>query len=147
MEVVRITKKIKLEMAHALLNYEGDCRNIHGHSYTLEVTLKGRVNSKPHHEEGMIMDFSFLKEIVYSAILKDFDHALVLHDIVPEPLLSSIRSYFPKVTTVPFTPTCERLVAHFYHLLRDSMIDDIELYKLKLWETETSFAEYYSSDN
>ena len=63
--MIRITKKIKFEMAHALHGYDGLCKNVHGHSYRLSVTIKGDVkNEKGYKKDGMVMDFGVLKDIV-----------------------------------------------------------------------------------
>ena len=76
---IRVTKEFRFEMAHALAGHDGPCRNIHGHSYLLSVTLTGTpVNDPASPKNGMVMDFSDLKKIVDSAIVRPFDHALVL---------------------------------------------------------------------
>ena len=60
--MIRITKEFKFEMAHALHGYDGLCKNIHGHSYKLWVTIRGAVlNERTHKKDGMVMDFAFLK--------------------------------------------------------------------------------------
>lgn len=76
---VLVTKIFTFEMAHALLNYDGDCKNIHGHSYKLHVTILGKpLQNKEHPKNGMVMDFKALKTIVKAKIINPFDHALVL---------------------------------------------------------------------
>ncbi len=65
MQNIRITKIFHFEMAHALNNYDGLCRNIHGHSYKLRVTLIGQPsNDKTSPKKGMLIDFSDIKKIV-----------------------------------------------------------------------------------
>ena len=78
--MIRITKEFKFEMAHALHAYDGLCKNIHGHSYRLWVTVKGKVkNDHGHTKDGMVMDFGGLKEIVKPEIVDKYDHSLVLN--------------------------------------------------------------------
>ncbi|HQQ12325.1 MAG TPA: 6-carboxytetrahydropterin synthase, partial [Bacteroidales bacterium] len=67
MSKIRITKEFKFEMAHALLGYDGPCRNVHGHSYELIVTVIGEPIAETGHVKlGMVMDFGDLKRIVMS---------------------------------------------------------------------------------
>lgn len=76
MALIRVTKEFRFEMAHALWNYDGPCRNVHGHSYILYVTLAGEpVNDPDHPRNGMVIDFGDLKKIVRENIVDRFDHA------------------------------------------------------------------------
>ena len=77
---IRITKEFKFEMAHALYGYDGLCKNIHGHSYKLWVTVKGNVLQKNNHKKnGMVMDFGELKQITNKHIIDKYDHSFVLN--------------------------------------------------------------------
>ncbi len=79
MATIRLTKEFSFEAAHALDGYDGPCREIHGHSYRLFVTVKGRPSTAEGDPEcGMVMDFGALKRIVNQEIVARFDHALVL---------------------------------------------------------------------
>ena len=65
MAVIRLTKEFSFEMAHTLDGYDGPCREIHGHSYRLFVTVKGRPKDDPSDSKcGMVIDFGDLKRIV-----------------------------------------------------------------------------------
>ena len=78
--MIRITKEFKFEMAHALFGYDGLCKNIHGHSYRLWVTIRGEIKKeKNHKKDGMVMDFDILKKIVKPEIVDKYDHSLVLN--------------------------------------------------------------------
>ena len=73
METVRITKQFTFETGHALYGYDGKCRNVHGHSYKLSVTVIGLPISDPEHvKQGMVMDFGDLKTIVNKEIVDKF---------------------------------------------------------------------------
>ena len=75
--MIRITKEFKFEMAHALHGYDGLCKNIHGHSYKLFVTVKGKIkNEKGNTKDGMVLDFTSLKDIVKKHIILKYDHSL-----------------------------------------------------------------------
>ena len=144
--MIRITKEFNFEMAHALHGYDGLCKNIHGHSYKLWVTVKGEVrNEKGHVKDGMVIDFDGLKEIVKPAIIDKYDHSLVLN--ANSPHASIDLSAFEKVFYLPYQPTSENLVMDFALKIKSKLPQEIELYKVVLSETATSFAEWNSQDN
>ena len=81
---IRVTKIFEFEAAHALDCHDGKCSNIHGHSYKLHVTVVGKPNrSKGDPKDGMVIDFSDIKQIVKSMVVGPFDHALVLEKDSP----------------------------------------------------------------
>jgi 6-pyruvoyltetrahydropterin/6-carboxytetrahydropterin synthase len=145
MAIIRITKEFKFEMAHALHGYDGLCKNIHGHSYRLWVTVRGRVKKeKGHKKDGMVLDFEVLKNIVKPKIVEKYDHSLILNANSPHANLDLIS--FEKVYHVPYQPTSENLVNDFAQIIKNSLPKDIELFKVVLSETATSFAEWNSKD-
>ena len=144
--MIRITKEFKFEMAHALHGYDGLCKNIHGHSYKLWVTIKGEVlNERTHKKDGMVMDFDILKELVKPNIIEKYDHSLVLNANSPHAEIDF--SAFEKVFFLPYQPTSENLVSDFALQIKNNLPEGIELYKLVLSETATSFAEWHSEDH
>lgn len=143
--MIRITKEFKFEMAHALHGYDGLCKNIHGHSYRLWVTIKGHIlESKGHKKDGMVMDFDILKKIVKPEIIDKYDHSLVLNGGTSHAEID--LTAFEKVFLLPYQPTSENLVADFALKIKSKLPDGIELYKVVLSETATSFAEWHSKD-
>ena len=146
MAKVRITKEFKFEMAHALHGYDGLCANIHGHSYRLWVTVRGDVKKEPTHtKDGMVIDFMDLKSIVKPTIIKKYDHSLVLNANSSHANLD--LSAFDKVYYLPYQPTSENLVADFANAIISLLPKKIELLKVVLSETSTSFAEWNREDN
>ena len=144
--MVRITKEFKFEMAHALHGYDGLCKNIHGHSYKLCVTVKGEIkNDKGNPKDGMVLDFDVLKNIVKPEIINKYDHSLVLNANSPHSEID--LSAFEKVFFLPYQPTSENLVTDFALKIKNKLPQGIELYKVVLSETATSFAEWNSQDN
>ena len=132
-------------MAHALHGYDGLCKNIHGHSYKLWVTIRGVVlNERTHKKDGMVMDFDVLKNFVKPTIVDKYDHSLVLNANSPHAEIDF--SAFEKVFFLPYQPTSENLVSDFALQIKKKLPEDIELYKLVLSETATSFAEWHSKD-
>jgi len=146
MEKIRITKEFKFEMAHALHGYDGLCKNIHGHSYKLRVTVRGNVRQeKGHKKDGMVMDFSVIKDIVKPEVIDKYDHSLVLNADSPHATID--LSAFEKVHYLPFQPTSENLVLDFVKTIKEKLPSHVELYKVVLSETATSFAEWSLEDN
>jgi len=146
MEKIRITKEFKFEMAHALHGYDGLCANIHGHSYRLWVTVRGNVKKENKHiKDGMVMDFTDLKSIVKPTIIKKYDHSLVLNANSPHANLD--LSAFDKVYYLPYQPTSENLVSDFANSIISLLPENVELLKVVLSETVSSFAEWNSEDN
>ena len=146
MAKVRITKEFKFEMAHALHGYDGLCANIHGHSYRLWITVRGDVKKEPTHtKDGMIIDFIDLKSIVKSIIIKKYDHSLVLNANSPHANLD--LSAFDKVYYLPYQPTSENLVTDFANSITSLLPENVELLKVVLSETVSSFAEWNKDDN
>jgi 6-pyruvoyltetrahydropterin/6-carboxytetrahydropterin synthase len=133
-------------MAHALSQYDGKCRNIHGHSYILEVTVIGSPStdsSSP--KEGMVLDFSILKEIVNSEIIDKLDHALMLREGTE--VAAGLPALSGRVVLVPYQPTCENMIADFAHKIGSHLPADVSLFSLRLHETNSSWAEWFAQDN
>jgi 6-pyruvoyltetrahydropterin/6-carboxytetrahydropterin synthase len=143
---IRITKEFHFEMSHCLNNYEGLCKNIHGHSYKLFITLRGETNQdKTSSSYGMVMDFSYLKKIVQKEILDDFDHSLVIER--HSPYFEAIKDLDTKKNVVDFQPTCENLVICFKEKIKTLLPLGVELYKIVLYETASSSAEWNIEDD
>ncbi len=149
MAVIRLTKEFSFEAAHALGGYDGPCREIHGHSYRLFVTVKGRPATETADPKcGMVLDFGVLKRIVGEQIVSRLDHALVLRaDEANEPLLRMLGERFDNVVTVDYQPTCENMLDDFARRLQAHLPEGVELWSLRLHETATSFAEWFAEDN
>lgn len=143
---VRVTKEFRFEMAHALLGHDGPCKNIHGHSYQLAVTLKGKpVSNLFDPKAGMVVDFADIKKLVTSVIVEPFDHALVLNKATSAQLKLQLKEQ--KLVLVEFQPTCENMLIHFVKKIKSVLPSGLTLHHLFLRETSTSFAEWYAEDN
>lgn len=145
---VRVTKKFTFDMAHALYGYDGPCKNIHGHTYHLSVTLIGTpIQDNGDVKLGMVVDFGDLKKIVKDNILEIYDHALVLNEDAPYSKSEVISNEFEKVILVPYQPTCENLLLSFVEKLKPLFSESHQLVSIRLEETPTSFAEWNEGDN
>ncbi|MBP5515730.1 MAG: 6-carboxytetrahydropterin synthase [Bacteroidales bacterium] len=142
---LRLTKQFDFQMAHALCGYDGKCRNIHGHNYKLMVTVEGTPIDNPDEaKNGMVIDFSDIKCIVEKYVVEPLDHALVLPEGSPYlSLLNGVDNQEdkPKMIVTPFQPTCENMLLYFARLLDGRFPDGVKLYSMRLYETDTSFAE------
>jgi len=148
MAAIRINKEFRFEMAHALLGYNGKCRNIHGHSYKLTVTLLGKpIDNLKDSKNGMVMDFGELKDIVNKEIIAFFDHTLVLNAAIRDKENISAIPLFEKVLFLPFQPTCENMLIDFASRISKCLPANIKLHSLMLRETNNSFAEWFADDN
>jgi 6-pyruvoyltetrahydropterin/6-carboxytetrahydropterin synthase len=146
--LIRVTKEFSFEMAHALWNYDGPCRNVHGHSYRLFVTLCGNPVEDPGNpKNGMVIDFSDLKNIVRREIVDVFDHSVVVSRHFDKEKTDMFTSLFGNTVLVDYQPTCENLVSDFAVRISGLLPAGIKLHSLKLYETATSFAEWYADDN
>ena len=149
MSAIRLTKQFSFETGHALYGYDGKCKNVHGHSYKLSVTVIGKpITDKSNVKFGMVIDFSDLKKIVKEEIVDQFDHATVFNETTPHiELANELKSRGHHVILVNYQPTSENMVIDFAKKIRSRLPEVIQLHSLKLQETDTSFAEWYASDN
>jgi 6-pyruvoyltetrahydropterin/6-carboxytetrahydropterin synthase len=119
---VEITRDFKFDSAHNLLNYDGKCKKLHGHTYFLSVSIKKRINK----ESGMVMDFSTLNKIVNKYIVEEFDHGYI-NDIMEE------------------NPTAENMLVWIWgRLEKNALLKGMN--KIKIWESPESSAEVTKDD-
>tara|TARA_R110002074_G_scaffold197610_10_gene364942 strand:+ start:18300 stop:18749 length:450 start_codon:yes stop_codon:yes gene_type:complete len=146
---IRITKQFNFETGHALYGYDGKCRNVHGHSYKLSVTVIGRpITDTSHVKLGMVIDFGDLKKIVKEDIVDKFDHATVFNKNTPHvELAKELTDRGHNVILADYQPTSENMVIDFAAKIKSRLPKNISLFSLKLQETDTSFAEWYANDN
>ncbi len=148
MSKIRITKKFYFETGHALYGYDGKCRNVHGHSYRLSVTVIGTpLQDKNNSKYGMVIDFGDLKRIVSSEIVDKYDHATVFNKNTPHlEIAKELERNGHHIVLVDYQPTSEMMLLDFAQKIQAKLPDNAKLYALKLQETETSFAEWYADD-
>jgi len=149
MSNIRITKQFSFETGHALYGYDGKCRNVHGHSYRLSVSVIGTpIADNKNVKFGMVIDFSDLKKIVKEEIVDVFDHATVFNQNTPHvELAKELSDRGHNVLLVDYQPTSEMMVIDFAEKIKRRLPETIQLHSLKLQETATSYAEWFASDN
>lgn len=148
MNKIRITKQFSFETGHALYGYDGKCKNVHGHSYKLNVTVIGMpITQTGNVKLGMVIDFGDLKKIVKTEIVDKFDHATVFNKNTPHvELAKELQERDHSVILVDYQPTSENMVIDFADKIKKHLPANLELHSLRLQETETSFAEWFASD-
>jgi len=149
MTKIRITKQFSFETGHALYGYDGKCKNVHGHSYKLFVTVIGSpITDQNNVKYGMVIDFTDLKKIVKEEVVDVFDHATVFNKNTPHiELAKELKDRGHHVILVDYQPTSENMVIDFVQKIQSRLPENIELFSLRLQETDSSFAEWYSIDN
>ncbi|QOR74526.1 6-carboxytetrahydropterin synthase [Cruoricaptor ignavus] len=147
--MIRVTKIFSFETAHILFNYDGKCKNMHGHSYKLFVTVKGEpVQDLDHPKNGMVVDFADIKSIVEEHIVKVWDHAVLLNAQSPhKDLGKTLEEQGHRVIYCNFQPTCENMLYAIAAILRRNLPETVQLAYLKLHETENSYGEWFAEEN
>ena len=149
MSTIRITKQFSFETGHALYGYDGKCRNVHGHSYKLHVTVIGKpITDSNNVKFGMVIDFSDLKKIVKTKIVDVFDHATVFNKNTPHvELAKELQDRGHSILLVDYQPTSEMMLIDFAEVIKNELPSHIQLHSLKLQETDSSYAQWFAADN
>jgi len=143
-----VTKIFRFEMAHALLGYDGLCKNMHGHSYIMNVTVSGEpITDQEDIKEGMVIDFGDLKRVVKEYIVDVYDHSVVLNKKAPVEQLLLLDEMFDRHHFTSFQPTAENMVIYFAELLNRELPNTVKLESIVLYETANSYAEWLAADN
>lgn len=147
--MIRITKIFTFETAHVLYNYDGKCKNMHGHSYKLFVTVKGTpINDINNVKNGMVVDFGDIKKIVKEEIVDVWDHAVLLNALTPHKELGEdLARKGHKVIECNYQPTCENMLYEIAEKIKNKLPSHVQLAYLKLHETENSYGEWLAEEN
>lgn len=141
-----ITKQIEFDMGHRIQNHKSKCCNIHGHRYKVEVGVDDKViKTKGKANEGMVIDFGDLKNIMMETIDWNLDHNSMYCDEDPiKGFLQACEEYQLKdIIFVPFIPTAENIAKYIFEMIQPRLKEKgIKLSYVKLWETPTSTATY-----
>ena len=148
MKKIRVTKVFTFDMAHALFGYDGPCKNIHGHTYRLSVTLIGeQILEENNPKEGMVIDFTDFKRIVKENVIDIFDHTLVLKNDTPHSKIKGLSDNFERIIYSPYQPSCENLLLDMLDRIQNHLPGNVEIKNVRLEETPTSYAEWFKEDN
>ena len=133
-----ITKTVRFDAAHVLTNHQGLCKNLHGHTYRVDVSVAGDGSS------DMVMDFKDLKRIAAETICERFDHAFIYNTASPgeSEIAAVVEKHGMRTAAIPFRSTAENLAKHFHSLLSRHIPPQLAIVSVKVWETADSCAEY-----
>ncbi|HJW56145.1 MAG TPA: 6-carboxytetrahydropterin synthase QueD [Burkholderiaceae bacterium] len=149
--MLTITRKLEFDAGHRIPDHKSQCRNLHGHRYTLEITLTGAViEQEGSSDNGMIMDFSDVKALAKKYLVDIWDHAFLVYekDTVVREFLDSIQGH--KTVIINRIPTVENLAQTAFDILKAAYLDrygtGLRLHKLVLHETPNCWAEITAND-
>lgn len=142
-----ITKEIEIDMAHRVPNHKSKCQNLHGHRYKIEVGVDDKIiDTAGASDEGMVIDFSDLKEIMMTYIDAVYDHNSVFYqnDELAKQIVATITGKQNRTPLlVDFIPTAENLAKHWFEVIEKPLQErGIKIKHVKIWETPTSTAIY-----
>jgi 6-pyruvoyltetrahydropterin/6-carboxytetrahydropterin synthase len=151
MHLFHITRRLEFDAGHRIPNHQGQCRHLHGHRYQLEITLQGEMNTEGgSSEEGMLMDFGLIKQIMQNVIIDPWDHSFFVADTDLELIrfLQSIPDH--KTTIIRGVPTAENLAKNAFDLLapviQEQYGKNLRLQQLRLFETPNCWADVFHVD-
>jgi 6-pyruvoyltetrahydropterin/6-carboxytetrahydropterin synthase len=149
--MLTITRKLEFDAGHRIPDHKSQCRNLHGHRYTLEITLLGAViDVEGSSDNGMIMDFSDIKTLAKQHLVDIWDHAFLVYekDHKVRDFLASIPGH--KTVVIDCIPTVENLAQTAFNILNVAYTDrygtGLRLQKLVLHETPNCWAEITADD-
>jgi len=144
---MQITRRLYFDAGHRIPNHNSQCRHMHGHRYTIEITLSGDIiTTEGVSEQGMVMDFSDVKRIAKEGVVDAWDHAFLVYrgDKPVLDFLNSLPNH--KTVVLDVIPTAENLAKVAFDLLRDAYLDTygnhLRLERVRLYETPNNWADY-----
>ena len=145
---MEITTRLEFDAGHRIPHHKSSCKNLHGHRYTIEVTIKGEVVSdKSNSDFGMVMDFKDAKELIKKTIVEEWDHSFIVYkdDAVVLKFLQSLNDH--KTVVFPLVPTAENMALVAMDKLKISFTKEfgslIRPFKVRLYETPNNWADVY----
>ena len=133
-----VTKTVKFDAAHVLTDHQGLCRNLHGHTYRVDVSVSAEADG------DMVIDFKELKGVLAEVVLDRFDHSFICNtgSAGEREIAAVVEKYGMRTVAIPFRSTAENLAKHFHELLSPRIVAPSRLASIKVWETADSSAEY-----
>ena len=146
---MQITTRLEFDAGHRIPDHKSQCRNLHGHRYVIEITLSGDIiNASNTSENGMVMDFSDVKQIARKSVVDVWDHAFLVFkdDKIVLDFLKSLPNH--KTVIFPTVPTAENMAAEAFNILKsqykDTYGNHLTLERVRLYETPNSWADALS---
>ncbi len=144
MRTATASRIIEFDMGHRVPYHKSKCRNLHGHRYKVEVGVRGPISAKANaSEEGMVLDFGDLKQLLMVEIHDRFDHGFMMY--AKDHFALEFRTFQKqgqRIIFVPFIPTAENIAQHIFSLLKPKIKKPLEIAFVKVWETPNATATY-----
>jgi 6-pyruvoyltetrahydropterin/6-carboxytetrahydropterin synthase len=144
---MQITRRLEFDAGHRIPNHNSQCKHLHGHRYTIEITLSGDIiTAEGVSEQGMVMDFSDVKRIAKEQVVDAWDHAFLVYrgDKVVLDFLNTLPNH--KTVVLEVIPTAENLAKVAFDLLlnayRDTYGNHLRLERVRLYETPNNWADH-----
>lgn len=149
-----VTKEFSVDAMHQLPNHDGLCKNYHGHTYKIQITLTGLVNEREGHKsEGMVYDFGNLKKIFKKEVESKMDHAfiakgdeVIVISGVEHNMAQALKEQGKRVTVLGFRSTAENLSKWIFESIQDKLPKNVYVKNVRVYETPTSWADYKARD-
>jgi 6-pyruvoyltetrahydropterin/6-carboxytetrahydropterin synthase len=143
---MEITTRMEFDAGHRIPGHKSTCKNLHGHRYALEVTIKGEIIEQEQASEfGMVMDFKDAKELIKSTIVDRWDHAFIVYEKDQEVVdfLNTLKDH--KTVSLPKVPTAENMALVAFESLKNAFKKkfnkSITPVKVRLYETPNNWAD------
>ena len=135
--MITVTKTVKFDAAHVLTNHQGLCKNLHGHTYRVDVSVSQAADD----DRDMVIDFKDLKGIANEVVCDRFDHAFIYNteSVGEREIAAVVEKNGMRTVAIPFRSTAENLAKLFFSDLKARIPG---LVAVKVWETADSCAEY-----
>lgn len=150
MKTTVIERKVTFHMGHRVPNHKSKCRNLHGHTYTVIIGVDGDIiKEEGVSDEGMVIDFGDLKEILQDEIYDFLDHSFMVYnkDYLFEIFKKEVFFNEMKLIIVDFVPTAENIARWLYNKLKDKINSKQRMLKyVTVWETQNSSATFYNDN-
>jgi len=146
-----VTKIFQFDSAHMLSGHEGLCKNLHGHTYTVEVSVRQKVSPfgvwTDGPAEGMVVDFKYLSSALKEELFSKLDHAYIYNSMGGDDekrIAALCEELGMRTYNMGMRPTAENMCMRFLQLSQRILKDvdtNLVVTKIKVYETPTSFAE------
>ena len=135
--MITVTMTVKFDAAHVLTNHQGLCKNLHGHTYRVDVSVSQAADD----DRDMVIDFKDLKGIANEVVCDRFDHAFIYNteSVGEREIAAVVEKNGMRTVAIPFRSTAENLAKLFFSDLKARIPG---LVAVKVWETADSCAEY-----
>lgn len=141
-----ITRRLEFDAGHRIPHHASQCRHLHGHRYAIEISLSGEIiDTEGAAMQGMVMDFSEVKNIANTVLVSRWDHAFLVYqgDREVVDFLATLAGH--KTVVLPVVPTAENLANEAFRILDAAYLDgygnQLRLQRVRLYETPNNWAD------